>query len=68
MRKIYSRQLKQNLKYFRKIHIYRGIYLVSLYARRTHQGDFSLNLHNILRYPLTYILFPIKVIDWNDTA
>lgn len=66
MRKIYRHQLDRNLKYYRKIHIYHGLWLVSWYAKKTNQGDFPLNLRNILHFPLSFILFPLIVIDWSD--
>lgn len=64
MRKIYKWQLEQKLKHFRKIHIIRGIWLVSLCSATTKEGTFPLNLHNIIHFPLTFIFVPIKVIDW----
>ncbi len=68
MKKIYGRKLGRELKYFRKIHIYHGIWLVSLYAKRTQQGKFPVNIHNILCVPLSFIMVPVKVIDWSDAA
>lgn len=61
IRTIYRWQLDQLLKYNRKIHIYSDIWLVSLYATKSRYGLFKLNFYNIIHYPLTFVLVPIRV-------
>lgn len=53
-------KLENNLKYFRKIHVFSDVWLVSLYAPVTKHG-FKPNFYNIIRYPLTLIFIPIRV-------
>lgn len=63
MRKISRSQLEVKLKYNRKIHMLSGTWLVSLYSTKSKQGSFKINFHNIVHYPLTFLMVPVKVID-----
>ena len=64
MIKIYKWQFEKKLKYFRKIHIWNGLWFVSLYSAKTEDGTFPLNFHNMVRFILTFVFIPVKVIDW----
>lgn len=66
MRKIHEYQLNKNLKYFRKIHVYRDIWLVSIRAKRTIDGRFPVNIKNILHYLFSFVFIPVKIINWED--
>lgn len=54
-------QLQNKLKYHRKVHIFDGLYLVSLYSSKGDCGYFVWNLHNIFLFPLTFLFLPIRV-------
>lgn len=66
IRKIHEYQLNKNLKYFRKIHIYRNIWLISVRATRTIDGRFPINYKNCLYYLLSFVFVPVKIINWED--
>lgn len=59
-------QLDNNLKYFRKIHIYKNLWMVSLMATKTMDGKFFWNVENCFRYLLSFVLVPVKVKDWGN--
>lgn len=62
----YKWQMDTKLKYFRKIHLFKKIWLVSSYSHKTQEGRFYFNFHNICHYLQTFIFIPVKVIDWGD--
>ena len=49
-------------KYFRKIHLFKNYYLVSIVSKRGISGEIRLCLANILMYPLSFVFMPVKVI------
>lgn len=59
--KIYRITLTKKLRYHRKIHIYGGLWLISLYSSKSRNGLFYWNIHNILLYTLTFVFIPVQV-------
>lgn len=66
IRKIHECQLNKNLKYFRKIHVYRDVWFISVRATRAMDGRFPVNIKNILYYLLSFVFIPVKIINWED--
>ena len=62
MLKVSKRVFDEHLCHYRKIHIYKDYYLVSIYSKCSKDGRFHLNLHNIFLFPLTFIYRVVKVI------
>lgn len=52
---------EKRLKYHRKIHIYKNLWLVSLYSSNCVNGKYYWNIRNILLYPFTFVFIPITV-------
>lgn len=52
---------EKRLKYHRKIHVYKKLWLVSLYSSNCANGKYYWNARNILLYPFTFLFIPITV-------
>nr|DAV33860.1 MAG TPA: hypothetical protein [Caudoviricetes sp.] len=52
---------EKRLKYHRKIHVYKNLWLVSLYSANCVNGKYYWNIRNILLYPFTFLFIPITV-------
>lgn len=52
---------EKRLKYHRKIHVYKNLWLVSLYSSNCVNGKYYWNIRNILLYPFTFLFIPITV-------
>ena len=63
MKTISEKMLHENLRYFRKIHIFKNYYLVSIYATKSRiDGKWHWTLFNVIHYPLTFVYKLIKVV------